>query len=142
MKNNIEQQLKKFQLKQPPAGLRQKIFAAVAEATAPETITLADRIWSSHLIRYAACAIFVITLLFNIFIAGPQQKNLTRLYANEHRPNKETRELEFFKDIIAELNGNGAYFMARLNMMKLRDSTRDRYLKIRQDKSDILYNYM
>ena len=100
-----EKHLNKFQLKQPRRDLRAKILAAAQDAV--ESPTLTDHIWQSRHIRWAACALFVLTAMFNLLIVNPQQTNLIQLSTNENQPRKDTRQEKQLREFIEELNGDG-----------------------------------
>ena len=139
MQNNIEQHLNKFQLKQPRHDLRAEILAAAEAAVEPPTLT--DRIWSSRPLRWAACAVFVLTVMFNLLIVSPQQTSLIQLSTNE-QPSKETRQEKQLREFIEELNGDGKYLMAQLNLMKIRTTPAEQYMKMRRDANRILNESM
>ena len=140
MRNNIEKHLNKFQLKQPRHDLRAEILAAAKIAVEPPTLT--DRIWSSRPLRYAACALFILTLMFNLVIVSPQQTNLIQLSTNENRPQKETRQEKQLREFIAGLNGDGKYLLAQLRLMKTRSTPVERYIKMRKNANRILNESM
>ena len=140
MNENIEKHLNKFQLKQPRPDLRAEILAAAQAAV--EAPTLTDRVWQSRPLRWAACALFVMTVMFNLIIVSPQQTNLIQLSTNENQPRKETRQEKQLREFIEGLNGDGKYLMAQLLLMKTRSAPVEQYMKMRKDANRILNESM
>jgi hypothetical protein len=140
MNANIEKHLNKFQLKRPRSDLRAEILAAAQAAV--ESPTLTDHIWRSRPVRRAACALFVMTVMFNLIIVSPQQTNLIQLSTNENQSRKETRQEKQLREFIEELNGDGKYLMAQLNLMKTRTTPVKQYIKMRKHANRILNENM
>lgn len=134
-----EKYFNKFQLKQPRRGLRAQILATAQAAV--ESPTLTDRIWQSRPLRWAACALFILTLVFNLVVVQPQQTNLIQLSTNEQPP-KETRQEKQLREFIEGLNGDGKYLMAQLHLMQTRTTPVEQYIKMRNNANRILNESM
>jgi len=143
MKDNFAEIFEKVRPKRPRQQLREKILSAVAEVTKTppkrESPTLTDRVWSSRPIRYAACAIVVITILFNIFFVAPQRNALRELCSDKTATEIESAEDESIRELLAELNGDRIYLGLIVSEKFNRRSTdRDQYFNLRKETQDLL----
>ena len=79
--------------------------------------------------------------MFNILFVAPQQKTITYLYDNKSEPRKEF-DAEFISEIAGHLNGDSAYFVARLKQISSPSTSYKRYLKIRERTNRLLDNHL